>query len=138
MEIIVGDRGAGKTTRALGLSAETGGIIVCLSESQCKIIKDKAMHLGLSIPDPVTYASLKSKEAHPLSPRTSTGDKHIIEDLPEFLRYSSPSIIAATVDLSSNKVTALRFPSLDEWNECKRADSDPLGTIIVTKSDEAE
>ncbi len=117
MEILLGARGAGKTTVALRLSAETGAIIVCATEPQCKAVKDRAIYLGLSIPDPMTYASFKRKEAYPLSPRTPTGDKHIIEDLPEFLNYIFPSIIAATVDLSSNKVTAVRFPSLTAWNE---------------------
>lgn len=58
-EFILTPRGSGKTTRLIKISAETKYPIVCVSENAAKEISDKAISLGIDIPQPVSFHSCK-------------------------------------------------------------------------------
>lgn len=61
MKKIIGKNGSGKTQELIKLSAETGNVIVCFSESSEKL-KSKAKSLfGLTIPDPISHSDFISK-----------------------------------------------------------------------------
>lgn len=55
MEILVGERGQGKTTRLIEMSAAGEGIIVTFSEQAAKYLKAQAKEMDLKIPDPIGW-----------------------------------------------------------------------------------
>lgn len=55
MDILVGKRQQGKTTRLIKMSAAGGGIIVASTERSAAYIKTLAKEMGLDIPEPVNW-----------------------------------------------------------------------------------
>lgn len=55
MDILVGKRQQGKTTRLIKMSAAGGGIIVAPTERSAAYIKTLAKEMGLDIPEPVNW-----------------------------------------------------------------------------------
>ena len=55
MKIIYKDRGKGKTTDLIKLSAEKDYHIVCMGMNECHRIADQAIDMGLSIAMPITF-----------------------------------------------------------------------------------
>ena len=55
MEIIYKERGKGKTTDLIKLSAEKGYYIVCKGRDESQRIASQAIEMGLSIPLPITF-----------------------------------------------------------------------------------
>ena len=62
MEIIQMNRGNGKTTYLIKKSAELQYPIICYSEKQKELIKNKANKMGLDIPEPISVNSINFKE----------------------------------------------------------------------------
>lgn len=59
MEIIIKQRGKGKTHEMLQLSSKIGHTIVCYDKDETFRIKELAKDMGLTIPEPITYRELK-------------------------------------------------------------------------------
>lgn len=57
MDILVGERASGKTTRLIQMSAEGKGIIVAPTPKMAKYIADKAKEMELTIPEPIGWSS---------------------------------------------------------------------------------
>ena len=55
MNIIIGERGAGKTMKLLHISAEKKIPIVAGTVGHAKFLKNKAEEYGLIIPEPIVY-----------------------------------------------------------------------------------
>ena len=62
--IIIGGRGAGKTTELIRMSAENNIYIVCLDRQRALHIASAAREMGLTIPFPITVAELPIKRNH--------------------------------------------------------------------------
>lgn len=58
MDIYIGTRQSGKTTKLIQLSAETGAIIVVGTYSMVKYVMSMAINMGLKIPEPISYKDL--------------------------------------------------------------------------------
>ena len=63
MEIVQMDRGQGKTMFLIKKSAESQCPIVCYSEKQAQLIKERAEEIGLDIPDPIKLKFPNFKES---------------------------------------------------------------------------
>lgn len=59
--IIIGGRGAGKTTELIRMSADNNNYIVCLNRQRALHIASAARELGLTIPFPITVEELPIK-----------------------------------------------------------------------------
>lgn len=62
MQIILGRRGSGKTTKLIKLSAETQSYIVCRSQDEAARISSIATEMKLNIPFPLTYSEFIQKQ----------------------------------------------------------------------------
>lgn len=98
MNLIIKNRGSGKTTQLLYTSATTGKVIVAATNAACKYLKQMAKDLGVNIPEPISFYDFTNHKY----------DKNIIEDgiliddlesiLPKVLSdYFGVSIYAATM-----------------------------------------
>ncbi len=58
MDVIVGGRRSGKTTRLIRLAESNRAVIICPSEGHCNKVRDEADRLGLKIPVPRTFNEL--------------------------------------------------------------------------------
>ena len=76
MKLIVKDRGAGKTHMLIQTSAVTGYPIVCFSDFQASLVKEKAGLLGLDIPDPISIKQLRNENIS-----TQMRDKVLVDDI---------------------------------------------------------
>lgn len=63
MDIYLGGRQSGKTTKLIQMSAETGAIIVVGTYPMAKYVMSMAINMGLEIPEPISYKDL-IKRAH--------------------------------------------------------------------------
>lgn len=64
MKKIILDRGKGKTTELIKMSAETGDYIVVGSLDECSFVSDMARKLGYNIPFPISYQEFVNKQYH--------------------------------------------------------------------------
>ena len=96
MDIYVGLRGFGKTSKLVEMSAAGQGIIVAATQKKCDYIKDTATRMGLNIPNPICFRDFISiaKNYHP---RTAW----LIDNLDVCLE--SIQVTVATIDLDSAK-----------------------------------
>lgn len=76
MQLIVKDRGAGKTHILIQISAVTGYPIVCFDDYQAGWTKEKAELLGLDIPDPISIRQLRNENIG-----TQMRDKVLVDDV---------------------------------------------------------
>lgn len=56
MDIFIGQRGSGRTTKLIKMSAAGQGTIVAATQAHCCYIKDMAAKMELSIPEPIIFA----------------------------------------------------------------------------------
>lgn len=71
MNIVIGERRSGKTTRLIKESAATGAYIITINHEAARFIMDTASRMGLEIPHPISirqYMSAKNANYHILSP----------------------------------------------------------------------
>jgi len=57
-KIIVANRGEGKTEEAINLAAKTGGVIVCATEVEALLVRQRAKRAGVSILSPISMHEL--------------------------------------------------------------------------------
>lgn len=81
MQLIVKDRGAGKTHMLIQTSAVTGYPIVCFSDFQASLVKERAELLGLDIPDPISIKQLRNENIS-----TQMLDKVLVDDIQMILK----------------------------------------------------
>lgn len=66
MDIFVGQRGSGRTTKLIKMSAASQGIIVAATKAQCSYVKSMAAKMELDIPEPIDFAEfLNTGHCHP-------------------------------------------------------------------------
>lgn len=65
MDMILKDRGHGKTCDLIKLSSQTGYPIVCATKSVAQSIKEKAHDIGINIPPAISARELKAMEEKP-------------------------------------------------------------------------
>lgn len=100
MEIYNGERGIGKTTHLIHISAYTHAPIIVFSFATKKLIIDTARVLGLDIPEPITFSEFKAGK---LKGREKEFEKNgLLIDNVEFIlgdvlsEYFSCPVLAAT------------------------------------------
>ena len=59
MKIYDMNRGTGKTSLLIQISATRGARIITATENQAKVVKEMAKHMGRNIPEPMSYFSYK-------------------------------------------------------------------------------
>lgn len=64
-EIIVMERGAGKTSKAIRIASETFSYIVCLDSGEADRVAKQARKMGLDIPYPITYGEFLGGNFNP-------------------------------------------------------------------------
>lgn len=64
VKLLIGERGCGRTTAAIKLSAETGATIVVFQPHHVFGIEGMAKRMGLKIPKPVTFERLQTVGQH--------------------------------------------------------------------------
>lgn len=69
MEIIVKQRGAGKTTELIRRAADCNGYIACANQNECKRVFHHSKLLGIDINFPITFDDLLKKGYHALGVR---------------------------------------------------------------------
>lgn len=79
MKYIIKPRGYGKTADLIRISADSGKLILCLSNAQTEYIVDKAKLMKLDIPDPINLHS--NFEGRDLS------NGILIDEVEQILRY---------------------------------------------------
>ena len=72
VKIVVGKKGAGKTTEMIKASDATGATIVCFSETECDRVFEESKKMELEISKPVTIQKLMSKGFLPEKPEGFT------------------------------------------------------------------
>lgn len=109
MQLIVKDRGAGKTHMLIQTSAITGYPIVCFGDYQAGWTKEKAELLGLDIPDPISIRQLRNENIS-----TQMRDKVLVDDIQMILK----SAIAEHLGVKE-VVTAICTPfySKNDWEK---------------------
>lgn len=90
MQIIARGRRTGKTCELIKLSSVYNAPIITFSSTQVEIIKSKAKHMGLKIPDPIYVGEL-------FKFRGKIIDKVIIDDADKVLDYIMNSLLSAEV-----------------------------------------
>ena len=60
MKKLIMSRGTGKTTLLVRRSAATNTPIVCATYDAVRLLKERAIEMGLRIPDPIPAAELKT------------------------------------------------------------------------------
>lgn len=61
MEIIIMNRGHGKTYQLIKKSASSGDYIVCHNQNECSRIAAEAQEMKMKIPFPITYQEFMDK-----------------------------------------------------------------------------
>lgn len=97
MKIINLKRGHGKTTRLLYASEFNSIPILCEGRAQKKLLLDKAIQLGLSIPEPITVQELITGHLH-LSKILIDEALSVLQCLLKSLGVDEISAIALTAD----------------------------------------
>ncbi len=106
MKIIYKDRGEGKTTDLIKLSAERGGYIVCRNIDEASNIAYMANVLKLNIPHPITYDEFINK-------RYGEIKEFYIDNVENLLLYMSRTPIH-TITLTKEEEVDYITPSLNE------------------------
>ena len=109
MQLIVKDRGAGKTHMLIQTSAVTGYPIVCFSEFQASLVKEKAELLGLDIPDPISIKQLRNENIS-----TQMRDKVLVDDVQMIIDYALAEYLGVKKVVEA---TCTPFYSKDDWDK---------------------
>ena len=64
MKKIIKERGHGKTTELIKISAQTGDYVICRDHREANRIQNVAHKMKLNIPLPITYGEFMSKSYH--------------------------------------------------------------------------
>jgi hypothetical protein len=103
MEIIIGTRRTGRTTRLIELAAKDALHIVCRNLPDAKRIAEQAREMDLDIPYPITYERFIRGSMY------TRGMKGLlIDDVLDLLRYMNAAPIAAvTIESKMENVVLL-------------------------------
>lgn len=97
MDIIIANRGEGKTTSLIKQSAVTKSIIVCKTSTMCKNVMFEARKMKLSIPEPISFYQFLTN----INQNSNTNNHYLIDELSSCL--SMIHVDTATLDRSNTK-----------------------------------
>lgn len=109
MQLIVKDRGAGKTHMLIQTSAATGYPIVCFSDFQASLVKERAELLGLDIPDPISIKQLRNENIS-----TQMLDKVLVDDVQMIIYYALAEYLGVKEVVAA---TCTPFYSKNDWEK---------------------
>lgn len=109
MQLIVKDRGAGKTHMLIQTSAITGYPIVCFGDYQAGWTKEKAKLLGLDIPDPISIRQLRNENIS-----TQMRDKVLVDDIQMILKSAIAEHLGVKEVVTA---TCTPFYSKNDWEK---------------------
>ena len=92
MEKIILERGGGKTTKLIEMSAKTGAYIVCTNHAEASMIAGFASKNGHNIPFPITYSEFLDKQYYRGLPGVLIDNAEMLLD-----RISMVPILALTI-----------------------------------------
>lgn len=109
MQLIVKDRGAGKTHMLIQTSAVTGYHIVCFSDFQASLVKERAKLLGLDIPDPISIKQLRNENIS-----TQMLDNVLVDDVQMILKSAIAEHLGVKEVVAA---TCTPFYSKNDWEK---------------------
>lgn len=96
MQLVIKNRGEGKTAQLIYASEITGMPIVQLTRAMCNHTKQMAKEMGCVIPEPMTVAELRNLHRVPNQPEVIVDNIHlIINDALNF--YLNANVIGGTM-----------------------------------------
>lgn len=87
MKTIIGDRGTGKTTELIKISAKTQNYIVCAGFREAAGIEKMAKSMNLKIPFPITYYEFLERKYY-----SKNINGFLIDDLERFFQVISTRV----------------------------------------------
>jgi len=99
MEVIYSEKGTGKTTKLIELSASTNGYIVCKDHNEAYRVVFEANKLGKKIPFPLTYSEFFNSQFC-----GKNIECFYIDNADLFLSHLSNGVPIKTITITKNEV----------------------------------